>query len=70
MGEEELVWLHIPADQVQELVAALYGIVRGLHDELAAVEDPEVSATTRHRLSRLVLTMQALQEATNGRVNG
>jgi hypothetical protein len=70
MGEEELVWLRIPADQAQELVAALYGVARELFDEVASSDDPLVNETTRIRLTRLVVTMKALQEATNGKTNG
>ena len=66
MGDEEWVWLRIPVDQVPEVVAALYGVVRELHDEIGSAADPLVLEMARNRLSRLVVTMQALRE-TEGR---
>ena len=68
MGHEERVWLQIPVDQVEEIVAALYGVARGLHDEITTVEDPLLREATRTRISRLVRTMRLLQEsASEGR---
>ncbi len=36
MSDEEWVWLRIPVDQVEEIVAALYRVARELHDEVRA----------------------------------
>jgi hypothetical protein len=68
MGDEERVWLRIPVDQVEEIVAALYGVARGLHDEVTSVDDPLLREAVRARISRLVRTMRVLQEsASRGR---
>jgi hypothetical protein len=68
MGDDETVRLRIPVDQVEEIVAALYGVARSLHDEVTTVEDPLVREATRTRISRLVRTMKLLQEsASEGR---
>ena len=66
MGDEEIVWLRIPVDQVEEVVAALYGVARGLHDEAASLDDPVLREAIRARISRLVRTMKVLQESANG----
>ncbi len=68
MGDEEMVWLRIPVDQAEEIVAALYGVARELQDEVRSSADPDRREVTRSRLSRLVETMRIVQEAANGRV--
>jgi len=65
MGDDETVRLRIPVDQVEEIVAALYGVARGLHDEVTTVEDPLLREATRIRIVRLVRTMKLLQESAN-----
>jgi hypothetical protein len=68
MGDEEMVWLRIPFDQVEEVVAALYGVARGLHDVAETADEPLLREATRVRISRLVATMKALREsASSGR---
>jgi hypothetical protein len=69
VGDEETVWLRIPVDQVEEIVAALYGVARGLHDEVVSAEDPLVREAMRTRISRLVLTMKVLQEHADGELS-
>jgi hypothetical protein len=68
VGDEETVWLQVPVDQLEEIVAALYGVARGLHDEVGAAVDPLLREATRARLARLVGTMKVLQESANGRL--
>jgi len=66
MGDEEMVWLCIPVDQVEEIVVALYGVARELHDEAESAADPLLRDATRTRISRLAGTMKLLREGANG----